>query len=232
MDHEMEDDNIKSTFEHWVQYTFERRGNEAVIDPNADYDRYDWEVNPQILISYVGRLFASPVESTQKYTDEQIRHGFWLIVSDIEPDLYELFNRDVPLELRVQTVKNMYIVFEQLFAVRCSPALSSYEDESRLTKLNPLNSICYMWWDIIPLYGKSGEPEREVLDSYCVAVMERTLQLDSIACQEAALHGLGHWAHAYPKHITKIIDAYLERKPKLVGELREYALAAREGGVL
>jgi len=224
-----EDEIIKTTFEQWIKYTFEVRPNEAFSDPNAEMVLYDWDVNKHIEVGYISRLFASPVEATKNYTDAQIREALRIIIHESEGDLYELFNEEIPLELRVQVVKDMYIVFEKLFAPRCSPNLTAFKDTSHL---NPLNSICFMWWDIIPLYGKSGENNREVLDSYCVDVMECTLHLGSIACQEGALHGLGHWRRAYPERIQKIIDDFLKRTPDIDSDLYEYALAARRGMVL
>jgi hypothetical protein len=97
---------------------------------------------------------------------------------------------------------------------------------------NPLNSICYMWWDIAPLYGKSGDPAREALDDAALEVMEKCLSLPAPACQEGALHGLGHWQHAYPERVTTAINAYLNASASLPPELVAYARNARRGCVL
>lgn len=61
--------------------------------------------------------------------------------------------------------------------------------------------------------------------------MERTLQLDNIACQESALHGLGHWHSAYPKEVERIIDAFLQSNLNIRPELEQYAQSARIGMV-
>jgi hypothetical protein len=66
-----------------------------------------------------------------------------------------------------------------------------------------------MWWDIIPIYGQPDVPERSELDQEILGMLESTLQLDSIACRESALHGLGRWPHYYPVQVGKIIDAFL-----------------------
>lgn len=110
--------------------------------------------------------------------------------------------------------------------------MSAYKNKEQTADHNPLNGVCYMWWDIIPFYGKSGDARREVFDPHCLDVMEMTLQLPSIACQESALHGLGHWEHAYPDRVKRVIDAFLKANPDVDPELREYALDARVGGVL
>ncbi|MEQ8674821.1 MAG: hypothetical protein RLP44_18135 [Aggregatilineales bacterium] len=224
----MSDAIISTTFELWIKYLI-------VIEPQLDYTdievlsrRYDWDAYPEVELDYLSRLFAKPIESIEGYSDAQINKGLWTIVSDWT---HCLFDKNLPLESRVKTLKHTYTVFEQLFAPRCTPDTSAYRMEVD-EHMNPLNSICYMWWDVIPLYGKSGDPNREVLDPCCIEVMERTLQLNSIACQESALHGLGHWARAYPEKVQPIIDAYLTREKNLLPDLRDYALAARRGAVL
>jgi hypothetical protein len=62
--------------------------------------------------------------------------------------------------------------------------------------------------------------------------MDATLKIDSIACQESALHGLGHWELFYPAEVAEIVDQYLKENPNLRSELKNYALDAREGHVL
>jgi hypothetical protein len=58
------------------------------------------------------------------------------------------------------------------------------------------------------------------------------LALPHDACRESALHGLGHWHHAYPDQTADIIDEFLARNEGIRDELRRYAMAARCGCVL
>ena len=76
------------------------------------------------------------------------------------------------------------------------------------------------------------EPDRRELDLTCLEAMQRALDLDSDACRESALHGLGHWKYAYPQKVQAIIDAWLARHQEVTDELKTYALAARRGRVL
>lgn len=215
--------HIKSTFDDWLDDVFITRAHTGI---------HDWEHSSPIEHSYIARLFAAPVASTKPYTDDQISKGLWELLGNGGSAFREITHQHITPTMRVQIIKDMYVVFEQLFAPRCSAKLCENQTKEQFNSLNPLNSVCFMWWDIIPLYGKSGQPEREVLDPYCIEVMERTLRLNSIACQEAALHGLGHWAYAYPEKVQPIIDAYLAREKNLPPDLREYALDARRGMVL
>jgi hypothetical protein len=93
-----------------------------------------------------------------------------------------------------------------------------------------------MWWDVIPIHGTSEKERNDrrpnPLDQACLAVMRDTVRLPNPACQESALHGIGHWALAYPAFAATTIDAYLAANPKLRPELVRYAQAARTGSVL
>jgi len=62
--------------------------------------------------------------------------------------------------------------------------------------------------------------------------MTNALALDSIACQESALHGLGHWHGAYPDEVEAIVDRFLAAHPTSRPELLTYARSARSGCVL
>lgn len=227
----MSNELVNPTFERWLQYVF----NHPVKKPEwyweNDAEFYQDLKNPQQTVDYLTRFFESPTEHTQPYSDEQINQGLWMLISDSQDTMYAMFDNNILFDTRGYLIECMFNVFEQLFFPRCSPhQVHMLYSGSDKTDLNPLNRVCYMWWDIIPLYGKSGVYGREGLDKHCLDVMEKTLKLDSIACQESALHGLGHWEHAYPKRIHKIIDKFLSRKNIDTG-LISYARAAREGYV-
>jgi hypothetical protein len=42
--------------------------------------------------------------------------------------------------------------------------------------------------------------------------MATVLDLESLACTESALHGLGHWHRAYPERVEGLIDGFLARR--------------------
>lgn len=86
-----------------------------------------------------------------------------------------------------------------------------------------------MWWDIFPTWGDESESER---DHQIIEGMRQSLSIDSEACQESTLHGLGHWQGTYPDTVEEIIDEFLDGDPKIRPELRNYALSAKKGMVL
>ena len=89
-----------------------------------------------------------------------------------------------------------------------------------------------MWWDIIPFHGHPEEPVWKEFDEAILQVMDFTLQLDSIACRESALHGLGHWQHYYPEQIGEIINKFSMEHRGLPKALEQYMTNAFTGYVL
>jgi hypothetical protein len=61
-----------------------------------------------------------------------------------------------------------------------------------------------MWWDMLHFYGKPEDPDCAEVGAACLEVMRMTLDLDSDACRESALHGLSHWQYAYPQQVQVI----------------------------
>jgi len=143
--------------------------------------------------------------------------------------MFALMEVSVALEARRRCIESFFTVFERLFAVRCSEHLSHGSTPAP----NPLNLACYMWWDIIPFYGDpEGDAGRRELDETALAVMDKTLALDSLACRESALHGLGHWHARYPARVEAIIGEALSRAASWPPALATYARSARTGCVL
>jgi hypothetical protein len=56
-----------------------------------------------------------------------------------------------------------------------------------------------MWWDILPVYGGPRPEDRDTLHEAAFGTMAAVLEMPSIACQESALHGLGHWRSFFPQ---------------------------------
>ena len=91
--------------------------------------------------------------------------------------------------------------------------------------------VCYMWWDIIAISGHPEDPTLKEFDQDILWLMESTLQLDSIACRESALHGLGHWQHEYPQQVGEIINRFSMSHRNLRKELETYMKNAFVGHV-
>jgi hypothetical protein len=217
------------SFEDWLAFVFDHPVNPGLPEWYWDMEAAWWDGRPVLTVSYLSRLFENAGLLLANYSDAQVNQGLWYLCSNSCSDhMLAILDASVSEAERLRCVSSFKNLYEGCFLPRCTPHLS-HLDEPGAGALNP---ICYMWWDIIPIYGKPSEPGRAGLDQQVLSVLAYALQLDSVACQESALHGLGHWAMYYRDPVQRIIDRFLQSRPGLPETLRTYALSARSGHVL
>lgn len=218
------------TFEQWLTYAFDHPV--PLGDAKAwywDIDADEWDEDPADTIQFLTQAFENATVVFQPYSDAQLNQGLWFIVDNsCSNHMFALMDASVPWPARQRSIYSIHQLFEQCFAKRCSPHLGHLGQEGA----NPLNMVCYMWWDIIPIHGKPDDPTRKEMDQAILQVMESTLQLDSIACRESALHGLGHWQRHYPDRVGEIIDKFSMTQRELPEKLQAYMMNAYTGYVL
>lgn len=209
-------------FDHWVDQLFRRPGEHPPSFASAD-DEYP-VLAPETTLEYVTRLFSDAGTILSRFDDAQVNQGLWELVG-ASGELHPMLFRGLPWEDRKRGVLSISALYESLFLPRCSPHLSHLDDSGS----NPVNSICYMWWDLFPTWGQPGDAEHAARDATLLEVMDRALGLDSVACKESALHGLGHWHVRYPAATRRIIEEFLGREADLEPELLAYAQSAGAG---
>ena len=224
-------------FEQWVTYVFDHPvgGPDASLWHLDDDDESEWwnaSRQPEVTVAYLTNLFENAASVLAPFSDAQVKEGLWFLLdSGYSAAMFELLNRGVALSERTRCISSIYTLFERFFAPRCASHLSHLDRAGKSTDEHPLNDVCYMWWDIAPVCGCSQGLDRAELDAACLEVMRMTLDLDSDACRESALHGLGHCYFEHPTQVKAIIDRFLDHHPDLRAELRAYAWAARAGRV-
>lgn len=217
------------TFDQWVTYVFDHPVEDLKNAWYWDIDRDWWEETPAETIQFLTRAFENAAEVFRPYSDAQLNQGLWFIASNAcSNHMFALLDESVPWPAQQRCIASIHQLYEQCFARRCTPHLSHIDEAG----VGPLNMVCYMWWDILPFYGQPDVPARKELDQAILQVMESTLQLDSIACRESALHGLGHWQHYYPEQVGEIINRFSMRFRDLPKKLEAYMVNAFTGYVL
>jgi hypothetical protein len=216
-------------FEQWLAYVFDHPVGESGQEWYWDLD-VDWWNGPAAdSIQFLTRAFENAAVLFRPYNDAQLNQGLWFLASNAcSNHMFALMDASVPWAARQRCIRSIHLLFEDCFAKRCTPHLSHIDEPGA----SPLNLVCYMWWDIIPIGPQPNDPGRMDLDREILGVMESTLQLGSLACCESALHGLGHWKAYYPQRIEGIIAAFLKGYQGIREELRTYALNAHRGCVL
>jgi hypothetical protein len=205
----------------WVGQIFDHPGEgpEWYRDPNIDLP----EPEPASRVRLLTILFRDPARYLAQYSDSQVARGLWYLIDNAcSSYALALLDREIEFQARLHCITAIPSLFAEVFARRCAPRLSHGETQSE----TPLNTTCYMWWDIFPSWGA---PRRDV-DGSILSAMAALLSLESPACQESGLHGLGHWQSAYPERVRGVIDRFLERGGHS-DALRRYANSAREGCV-
>ena len=214
---------VELDFEAWIDFTF---GREVVSDFYpffADREAY-WHAPPAVTIDYLTRLFENSAELLRDYDDRQIGGALWPLSSE---ETHALYSREAPVEARERCIGAVACLFADLFDPRCAPVLGHLDEPGS----GPLNSTCYMWWENMTCVALADDPHKPRLDAKVVEVMSAGLELGNPACQESALHGLGHSVRHGPPGIDAIITAYLERDD-IRPEIAAYARAARTGCIL
>ena len=218
MDHRITD----LSFEEWILFIFcWPEHPHGSIGGNRWYTDEWWQAPPAVKVDYMTRLWENSVELLEPYSDREIAQGLWDIVGD-EDYSEALSSFQVPLSDRLRCIDAFVIFFRDIFVPRCTDSLEHLSETG-----NPLNTICYMWWDL--LYIQPAPPERAVVFEAIVRSQTSILHLSSTVCQEAALHGFGHWLEIDAVTIQQTIDHWLLQQPHLRPELRNYAQAARCG---
>lgn len=217
------------TFEQWLAYAFDHQADETRNAWYWDRDADKWDENAADTIQFLTQAFENAAAVFQPFSDEQLKQGLWFIADNsCSNHMFALMDESIPWPERQRCIYSIHQLFEQCFARRCTPHLSHIDEPAA----SPLNVVCYMWWDIIPISGKPLDPSRQEMDQAILGVLESTLQLDSIACRESALHGLGHWQPYYPERVGEIIDKFSMSRPKLPEKLQTYMIRAYGGSVL
>jgi len=214
-------------YKGWLEHVF----NRPVTKPEwffAATAEAGWEPAENDFLTYVAQAFEGPEAAFRGFSDAQIAQGLnYLISPSCSNDVFALKDGTISWPKRQRAVRAILTLFRDLFAKRCPAVISSIDEKGG----GPLNGVCYVWWDVFPLHGDPQKSEQKDLDHEVMVVMQKTLELDHIACQESALHGLGHWAHSYPERVEKIVDEFLTHNENLRPELKQYALQARSGKV-
>lgn len=211
------------TFDEWLDDYFYYQER----DSDCDAEVPSQELPTAVKVEYLTRMFSAPLQCIGRFSDRKLNKGLWYLLGRTD-DILALVDDSVPEAERVACVESMRYLYTDLFAVRCTDVTSHWESHG--DEVSPLNGVCYMWWDILPISGMPEDPSRANLDDAILEVMEEALNIPSQACQESALHGLGHWASDYPERVRSAVAGYLAIRP-VRSPLREYALAAAEGRV-
>jgi hypothetical protein len=184
---------------------------------------------PEIAIERLRRLCEESDSWPAAFSDAQLGQGLWHVFDYCAGEPSPLTDPSVDITLRVRCIAAIERLYSKLFAKQCTEELGHLQRPG-----GPdwsLDGTCYMLWDIAALHDPwTTEPEPEIAE-VCLRVLRAILTLPNAACQESALHGLGHWHRRQPEHVAKIIDEFVAAHSSLSPALLKYANHARAGAI-
>ena len=222
----------EASFDEWLTYLFDRPDSGGP-GKHWSFDEDDsapgWGLEDQDTVRFMTRTYEDPGYWIRKFSMNQIADGLAYTWNPSLSNLGHLLRDEIiPWDLRRRAIRSLVPLYEGCFQKLCDPGLSHLGEFAS----NPLNGVCYMYWDVCPGLAHPEKPENHDIDAECLGVMAATLQIDHDACRESALHGLGHWWHAYPSRVRSIIEDGLRAGRRHIRpELLNYAADASEGAV-
>ena len=182
------------------------------VPENPDWKGRYWDVDltfdPGEQVAHLTAIFRNAADLRSRDSPDQLEQGFWYL--DLWRGWWALritMEHRVSREARAQFIDATVAPYRDLFAV------------------DPRKRRSHMFWDGIAYdYGLTRDPEpnaedRQIQDAMFDALLQ-ILDLDSLPCQRAALHGLGHLRH---RETAKAIEDFLARNPNLPEKDRGYA---------
>lgn len=217
-------------FQLWVNALFNhpepktKRQRQRLFDTLSEVS----SLFPNVKISYLTRLFTNATSLLGSYSNAQIASGLYAINNTFEY-MTKIMDTNISWESRQECLDSIYTLFANFFVKRCDKRIAYASTTQQ--QYNALNGVCYMWWDIFPTHGQPQYGHALKLDRAILALMAKQLTIPHVACQESALHGLGHWHISYPDEVNTIIKKFLADNEYMNPKLKEYALFASNGRV-
>ncbi len=207
--------------EQWLTYTFDRPVTNNGWD--YDWDPYYYGPDDTRRVAYWTYVFEDCETVLAPFSDAHVAQGLFYMIGASGGQAQMLRENSAPLADRLRCIHSMQTLFEKYFAKRCSPHLSQLETDIPSEGLSPLNGICYMWWDILPIHGmvkcEPYNPHSAQIDDAILSVIKHCLTIDSIACQESALFGLVEWRGYYPE-LDDEIDGFIDHHAELYARFK------------
>lgn len=224
-------------FEEFVRLVFDHDDPRWMWED--DHEAWTIEDDSAKAVAFLTFAFRNTRLLLESYSSEQVSVGIAYLTNNSLSNIpFCLLDEQVPLSDRLACLRSIELIYREFFAFVIPPGLTSDQAKTEAS------DVCFMFWDVFPFHSRTKNPytmkDRDVvrrwdehlqIERTCIDVLEWTLAIRHTACEEAALHGLGHWHYGDERRVEGIIDDWLKRVPA-DHVLRPYAKQARRGMVL
>jgi hypothetical protein len=217
-------DPARLTFDEFVRFFFDHPKGEQFWYADARYALSDFASSAPQLLNHMIELLSDFGTAVRPYSPEQISHGIWAMFSPSFSLSDALWDANLPLEKRLQSIGAMGTMF------------TSYVVEQ---DAEPLQKSFYMWWHIIVTgfwahQGQFETPDLSQLDAESTALLQavfetlkQILSVSDPRVQGYALHGLGHLHHP---GVRELVQHYLDNnKDRFTEEHVQWIEQCRDG---
>lgn len=220
-----EEQSETPTFEQWIDHCFHK--GRAL---NLDVPELPNEPSPQVLASYMRRLFQNSTGCLEVRTSDEIASGLWYIFGINSNYWWEVRSPAVPELEQAETVLSIAKFYRDFLDHRCD---DSGRFPARSTShFNRLDGAVYMLWDMDCLEGAAMIYKESHLVEPIFSVLKQALDCKSVACQISALHGLGHLQMYNHEIVNQIIEPFIREHRAALPWVEKYAGRALIGHVL
>jgi hypothetical protein len=167
-------------------------------DSYADRDTLEFWNNPELALGLIAKTFREVHFHVESYSRAQILSGLEYMNSVGGGCFLEsLKDPNVSLAAKKEVVDSMLEMFKNYFVKQIDPLFWKEDD--------PAVRVCHMWWDQSSIHCEADK----VLAELITRVLGLQSQIQHIAVQSSAIHGLGHWHKFYPELTTEALETLL-----------------------
>lgn len=193
---------------------------------SCSYDEPDFEATPLEWTRIQTVLFANSARDLAPFSDDQVGMGLNYVMSNGLSDVpFAACDKSVPLEEAMRMMAAMPALWREVIGPRMAGVHARIGSGT-----GRLGFVCYMWFDVWPTFHLQKH-----LPEWRDAMVNLFRDMLEVPCREvqiAALHGVGHSIGDPGRGaMEQIVDDFLPRIDPADEELRNYARAARTGGV-
>jgi hypothetical protein len=147
-------------YDEWLSYLF----NRDVTDP-AWYHCADTLPFPGASTE-IAALFIHTMRNCgrdlARFSNGQVAAGLQHVINPSCGNIvFQLMQKPLPKDAREEVILSLSVLYSNCFTPRCAAVLSHLDQPGA----NPLNSVCYMFWDVTPLLSGTPRAVLQVLES-------------------------------------------------------------------
>lgn len=219
-------------YREWLTHVFDR----PVTDPGWYFPQdvmqdVRFRATPEELAALFIHTMRHCKADLGAFSDGQVKHGLTYMISNSCSNVsIDVKAEALGIDVRKSVLLSISTLYTDCFELRCAPVLSHVDEPGA----NPVNSICYMFWDVTPLLHWRKDRNCAVFDDTVIEVLKAALAGSrNPACVESALHGFGHLRQIMgpSSPVEAIVTRFIETRPARP-QLKAYAAQAAKGMVL